>query len=453
MDLEAQGIARLPQYKDNPGKVAFVQGALTGELVTYEVTREKNRFEKGKVQEIHEAAFFRKKPYCQWFGYCGGCSMQHIDMRTQIALKQRVLEDNLWHLGKVKAELLLRPIAGPQWHYRYRARLSVVNRSIKKGTVLVGFHEQKGAYVADMTSCEVLPKSVSELLIHLRNLMMSMSIRDRIPQIEVAVGERMAGENDLEGGGETIALVLRHLLDFTFEDLECLKKFSELHHVWIWGQSKGIESVLPIYPLTGSLFYKIPEFGVTLNFLPSDFTQVNPQMNQVLVGKAIQLLGLECGERVLDLFCGIGNFTLALATKVSEVLGIEGSKELTQRAQSNAHDNKLKNVSFKSADLFKVDKLALLSWGVSQRWLIDPPRDGAFEIVNTLAQIKKDALSEELLYLPKRIVYVSCNPATLARDAGVLVHQVGYELKQAGMINMFPHTSHVESIAVFDLKI
>ncbi len=443
MDLDAQGIGRLPDDDpDSPNKVVFVAGALPTEIVEYEITQVKSKFMKGKLREVVQPAVYRKNPQCKWFGNCGGCTMQHLDSRAQLALKQRVLEDDLKHLGKVTPKTLLSPIAGPDWQYRYRTRLSVVNRSIKKGTILVGFHEPQNRYVADMTSCEVLPKKWSDLLPALRELVMDLSIRDRVPQIELAMGD--------QAGLEQTAMVLRHLLPLTLEDEECLKVFSKKHAVWIWLQAHGPESVKPFYPQEGELFYQLSEFGIKIPFHPTDFTQVNHMMNQVLVGRAIRMLEINPHERVLDLFCGIGNFTLPIATLAREVWGIEGSDVLCKRAQANVHRNDIQTpMHFRCVNLFEVTLQDLLSWEAFDKWLIDPPRDGAFAVVQALRDANLQGQSH---IMPKRIVYVSCNPATLARDAGVLVNEAGYELSQAGIMNMFPHTSHVESVAVFNLK-
>ena len=442
LDLEAQGVGRLPDDDEHtPGKVVFVSGALPGELVQYEITQNKSKFQKGRLIEIRQPAIFRRQPHCQWYGNCGGCTMQHLDSKAQLAIKQKVLEDDLWHLGKVKADTLMAPIAGPDWGYRYRTRLSVVNRSIKKGTVLVGFHEPQNRYVSDMTSCDVLPIQWSMLLPHLRTLVMDLSVRDRVPQIELAMGD--------EDGQLQTAMVLRHLLPLTQEDQYMLISFAKQHHLWMWTQSHGPESVKPLYPISSQLRYSLPEFGVEMLFHPTDFTQVNHSMNQVLVGRAIRFLEIQAQDRVLDLFCGIGNFTVPIATMAHEVVGIEGSDELCQRALVNATHNQMSaKMHFLTQNLFEVTLEDLAQWGTFDKWLIDPPRDGAYAIVNAL---KEAYLSKgEFLKLrPQRIVYVSCNPATLARDAGVLVHEAGYELDKAGIFNMFPHTSHVESMAVF----
>ena len=437
LDLEAQGVAR--QSNEEGGKVLFIRGALPTEQVTYTITREKARFAKAKLHELIKPAVYRTTPRCTYFGVCGGCSMQHLDFAAQIAMRQRVLEDDLWHIGRIKPDEILRPIAGPAWHYRHRGRLSVIDRSIKKGTILVGFHEHNSSYVADMLTCEVIPKRISDLLVPMRELVGSLSIRDRVPQIEFAVGEDINQPSTPQ-----IALVIRHLLPLTPADLKNLEAFAKHHQVGIWLQAQGPESAKPFYPTAQALSYSLPEFGVSLPFLPTDFTQVNHAVNQVLISKAIALLEIQASDRVIDLFCGIGNFTLPIATLAKEVLGIEGSKTLTQRALQNARHNQLDHkTQFTQSNLFEVTATDLNSWGKADKWLIDPPREGAMEICKAMLDLPSTAL-------PKRIVYVSCNPKTLARDAAILTHELNYTLSKAGIINMFPHTSHIESIAVFD---
>ena len=455
LDLDAQGIARLTPDENSieegqSGKVVFIQGALPTELVTYTITSEKARFSKAKVREILKPAVFRAQPRCAAFGVCGGCTMQHLDIRAQIAMKQRVLEDDLRHIAKVQPEEILRPMGGPAWEYRHRARLSAVNRSIKKGTVLIGFHEGKSGYVADMLACEILPKHVSDLLPQLRKLVMGMSIVDRMPQIELAVGEpEDPSSADPQKSSPVTALVFRNLAPLSKEDEQLLRSFADQHQVWIWLQPKGIESVAPFYPETGKLCYRLPEFEIEMPFKPADFTQVNHMMNRSLVSRAIRLLDVQKEDRVLDLFCGIGNFTLPLARKARQVLGIEGLATLTTRAKANAQHNSLeKQASFMQSDLFEVTTETIANWGKAERWLMDPPREGAMEVCKALAQLHE----QQSNLLPRRIVYVSCNPKTLARDVDILCHQAGYTLKGAGIVNMFPHTSHVESMAVFERK-
>ncbi|HEY0201826.1 MAG TPA: 23S rRNA (uracil(1939)-C(5))-methyltransferase RlmD, partial [Burkholderiaceae bacterium] len=375
-----------------------------------------------------------------------------------VAVKQRVLEDNLWHLGKVRPGVVLRPIEGPAWGYRYRARLSV--RYVpKKGTVLIGFHERKSRYVADMAICPVLPPRVSAMLMPLRALIGTMEARDTCPQIELACGD------------EVIALVLRHLEPLAEADAERLRAFAAQHPgVQWWLQPKGPDTVHLLDPQSAlPLAYALPEFDVRMPFKPTDFTQVNPHINRVLVARALRLLGASRSERVIDWFCGLGNFTLPIATQAREVLGIEGSEALVARAQANDASNRLvaraagralAPVRFATRNLFEMTPDLLVADGVADKWLVDPPREGAFALVKALADVHQQRIGAEgALPLspaaaawqpPRRIVYVSCNPATLARDAGLLVHQAGYRCSAAGVVNMFPHTAHVESIAVFD---
>ena len=453
LDLDAQGIARLTPNEEESaqgqsGKVIFIKGALPTELVTYTITSDKARFSKAKLRDILKPAVFRAEPKCAAFGMCGGCTMQHLDIRAQVAMKQRVLEDDLQHIAKTKPEEILRPMGGPAWEYRHRARLSAVNRSIKKGTVLIGFHEGKSGYVADMLACEILPKHVSNLLPEMRKLVMGLSIVDRMPQIEIAVGEpEDPNSDDPKKAKPVTALVFRNLKPLTVADEQLLREFADQHQVWIWLQPKGIETITPFYPETGKLCYRLPEFEIEMPFKPADFTQVNHMMNRVLVSRAIRLLEVQETDRVIDLFCGLGNFTLPLARKAKQVLGIEGLETLTTRAKENAVHNGLEDkASFMKSDLFEVTPDTISSWGKAQRWLMDPPREGAMEICKSLAELHM--LNSDLL--PQRIVYVSCNPKTLARDVEILCHHADYTLSGAGIVNMFPHTSHVESMAVFD---
>ena len=451
LDLEANGIAH------HEGKVVFVRGALPGERVRAVLVRRKPRFDVAQAFEILRESHARVTPRCPHFGVCGGCSMQHLEPRAQLAIKQRALEDQLWHIGKVRPGTVLRAIAGPPWGYRYRARLSVRN-VVKKGGVLVGFHEKGSSYVADMRECHVLPARMSALLMPLRELVGSLSLRDRLPQIELAIGESAIerdaapGAADAAGQGELlIALVLRVLEPPTDEDRARLLAFAARERVELWLQPKGPDSIRLLCTRDGApaasdaasqLGYRLAEFGVDMPYRPTDFTQVNHRINEVLVSRALRLLAPQSGERIADLFCGLGNFTLPLATLAREVVGIEGSPVLTQRAQENAAFNGLAaRTSFRTANLFELTPQAWAELGRFDRVLIDPPREGALEVAKVLAA---DPLK------PRRIVYVSCNPATLARDAAVLVHQGGFALKAAGAVNMFPQTSHVESIAVFE---
>ena len=433
LDLEAQGVAH-----DATGKVVFIEGALPGEEVQVQVHRRKNNWEQGTLSALRRESSQRVVPRCRHFGVCGGCKMQHLHVGAQVATKQRALEDALWHLGKVKAERLLRPIEGPSWGYRYRARLSV-RFVAKKGKVLVGFHERKSSFVADMDSCEVLPPHVSAMLLPLRELIAAMDQRDRLPQIELAVGD------------DVTALVLRHLEALSAADAQRLREFGAAHRVQWWLQPKGPDTVHRLDDDGSELSYALPEFGVTMPFKPTDFTQVNSQINQVLVSRALRLLEPKRDERVIDWFCGLGNFTLPIATLAREVLGIEGSKALVLRSRENAAHNGLGHkATFAARNLFELAPGDLAAYGDADRWLVDPPREGAFALAKALADLHADPALAPGYRAPKRIVYVSCNPATLARDAGLLVHQAGYRCTAAGAVNMFPHTAHVESIAVFE---
>ena len=422
LDQEGRGVAHAD------GKVIFIEGALPGELVTYASYRKKPSFEIAQVQQIVQSAATRTSPRCQYFGLCGGCSQQHVDARAQVAAKQRVLEDNLRHIGKVAPETILPAIHGEAWGYRHRARFSA--RYVpKKGGSLIGFREKRSSYVTDMRTCEVVPARISALLVPLRELVDAFSQPERMPQIELAIG------------GDTDALVLRILAPLAAADEALIRKFADRHRVQFFVQPRGPDTAVPFYPAhSGVLYYALPEFALELGFAPTEFTQVNPGVNAVLVRRALTLLQPQAGERIADMFCGIGNFTLAIARSGARVLGFEGARELVARAQSNAAHNGLSALTeFRQADLFALDDESLARLGHFDRMLIDPPRDGAVSLIK--------ALSDQA---PHRIVYVSCNAATLARDAGVLVHTKGYALSAAGVVNMFPHTSHVESIAVFD---
>jgi 23S rRNA (uracil1939-C5)-methyltransferase len=454
LDLDAQGVARKPD-----GKVIFIDGALPFELVTANTHRKKNNWEQASLTAIHRESSQRVRPGCPHFGLhagaCGGCKMQHLHMGAQVAVKQRVLEDNLWHLGKVKAQTMLRPIEGPSWGYRYRARLSV-RHVIKKGQVLIGFHERKSRYVADMQQCPVLPPHVDAMLMPLRALIAGMDARDTCPQIELACGDSVT------------ALVLRHLEPLSAGDLARLRTFAAEHNVQWWLQPKGPDTVKLLDEGGEQLSYALPDFGITMPFKPTDFTQVNPHINRVLVSRALRLLDVQPHERVIDWFCGLGNFTLPLATQAREVLGIEGSEALVARSRENyvinqalANDHKaLAATEFVARNLFDMTPEMLVADGAADKWLVDPPREGAFALAKALADIEQARIGAEGAgpmpagaegwTPPKRIVYVSCNPATLARDAGLLVHLAGYQCTAAGMVNMFPHTAHVESMAVFE---
>ncbi|MFZ2628495.1 MAG: 23S rRNA (uracil(1939)-C(5))-methyltransferase RlmD [Rugosibacter sp.] len=423
LDNEGRGIARVD------GKVIFIEGALPGEQVEYTSLRRKPSYEVAEVSRIVHASSQRVTPECPHFGICGGCSLQHLNVSAQTAVKQRVLEDALWHIARLKPEQIFPAIAGNSWGYRLRARLSARHVANKGGT-LVGFREKHSSYVAVMDSCAVLPPPVSALIPPLKTLIDGLSQPERVPQIEVAVG------------GSRTALLLRHLVALTSDDLARLREFSDAHGVIWYLQSGGPDTVTLFHPAdAGLLSYTLPDFGLELQFHPTEFTQINLGVNRMLVRRALALLAPVRGERILDLFCGLGNFTLPIARLGADVMGIEGSQTLVRRAEENAALNALSaRCEFAVANLFEVTAESFAVFGRADKLLIDPPREGALAVVK--------ALPENVA--PSRIVYVSCNPATLARDAAVLVHEKGYALRGAGIASMFPHTSHVESIALFE---
>lgn len=402
--------------------MVFVEGALPGERVAARRISGKRKFDVARATQILEASPGRREPRCPHFGVCGGCATQHADERTQMAAKQRWLEDNLERIGKVRPEALLPIVYGPEWGYRRRARLSV-RHVASRGGAMVGFRERRSTHVADMRECHVLPPHVSALIPELRSLVNGLSVRERLPQIELAVGDNAT------------ALVFRHLEPLSDADQRLLRKFAEERLVHVWLQPGGPDSAQPLHPATSELYYELPEFGVRIGFRPTDFTQVNHAANRALVARAVRLLDPQPGERVADLFCGLGNFSLPLAAKGGRVIGFEGNSELVRRAQANAAANGLA-AQFEAMDLSRPN---LEPYAPFDKILLDPPREGAVEIVKALPA-----------QWPRRMVYVSCDPATLARDAGILVHTKGWHLAAAGVVNMFPHTAHVESIAWFE---
>lgn len=426
LDLEGQGIAH------HDGKVVFVEGALPGERVVARLTRRKPSFDKAVTDSVLQASPQRTVPPCPHFGVCGGCAMQHLDPVAQMAVKQRALEDALAHIAKMPPCQILPALQGPVAGYRHRARLSV--RMVpKKGGVLVGFRERASSYVADIHQCLVLPPHVSALLMPLRRLIESLSRPDRMPQIEVAVGD------------EATVFCLRHLEPLIDTDIARLRAFGLQHDIVWWLQPKGPDSAHPLDPAQrDALAYALPAYGLRMHYRPADFTQVNPYINRALIARALTLLEVQPGDRVADLFCGLGNFSLPLATRAHQVVGIEGSPTLVVRAREDAARQGLADrASFAETNLFEVDAEWLRAQGHFDCMLIDPPREGALAVAQALAAL---APHER----PRRVVYVSCNPATLARDAGVLHHVGGWTLRAAGAVNMFPHTAHVESIAVFE---
>ena len=409
------------------GKKVFVAGALKGEIVTYMRRKFRRNFDEAELLEVHEASPDRIEAKCEAFGRCGGCSLQHISPEHQRDIKAQTLRDNLERIGRVEPVTWLDPMTGPVWNYRRRARLAVKDVHAKART-LVGFREKHAPYITDMHRCEVLAAPIDSMIADLSELIGAMSIRARLPQVEVAVAEN------------GVALVFRVLDPPSEADEALFRAFGERHELRIYLQTGGLDSVALFYPesVDESLYYTLPEFDVRVEFEPIDFVQVNNDINQRMVHFAVEQLGAGPDDRVLDLFCGIGNFSLPLARQAGTVLGVEGEKTLVDRAAENAARNGLDNVTFRVADLSKIDGTE--GW-VREGWdrmLLDPARSGAAEVVTRMH-----------LFKPERIVYVSCHPGTLARDAGTLVHEQGYKLESAGIIDMFPHTAHVESIAVF----
>lgn len=411
-------------------KVVFVDGALMGEHVKVKLTKTHRRFDEGEVIDVLVASPDRVEPKCPHFGLCGGCSLQHMRDSAQIHAKQGVLMDNLRQLGKVEPESVLPPLTGPLWGYRRRARLGV-KWVAKKGKVLVGFRERGSPYLAELTRCEVLDPNVGGRLEELAGLIAGMEAKDRIPQIEVAVGDNVT------------ALVFRHMDPLSAHDRDRLLDYAKSTGLHVFLQPAGPDSVHRLWPEEGELYYAHPKHDVRIDFLPVDFTQVNGKLNRDMVDLALDLLDVQPDERVLDLFAGLGNFTLPIARRAAEVVGVEGDEPMVRRGEESALSNGITNTRHFVGNLFEPDpKQPWMQAGLQggyDKILIDPPRAGAMEIMPFLAKMK-----------PRRIVYVSCNPATLARDAGILVNEHRYRMVSAGVMDMFPHTAHVESIAVFE---
>lgn len=432
LDAEGRGVGRLD------GKVCFVSNALPREeVIEWKITRNKKNFIEMDALAIKKPASIRVRPHCPHFGVCGGCSLQHIELSAQVAMKQRVLEDAFFHIGKVKPQKILPAVYGLKTGYRFRARMSVKYVE-KKGGVLVGFHEKASPFVADMRQCPNLPRHISALIVPLREMINQLSIRDKLPQIEWAVGARVT------------IMAFRIMADLTANDKTILRQFinqyqSDTHPLQLWLQRGKADTLAPFYPENMPvLSYRLPEFDLEMPYQPTEFTQVNHRVNEVMMSRAMALLQPTAGDKVADMFCGLGNFSLPIARHGAEVLGVEGSEALVNRAKQNAELNGLSHLcSFQAANLFKESELDMQSWQKYNKWLIDPPRDGAFELLNALSGS---------LNTPQRIVYVSCKPATLARDAEVLQAK-GYTLKAAGVLNMFAHTAHVESIALFEKNV
>lgn len=419
---EGRGVAR-----DNTGKTIFIDGVLPGETVSYTVTRSKRRYNEGVATDILNPSQQRAIPKCAHFLTCGGCAQQHISSEAQIATKQQTLLEQLEHFGQVKPANILPPLTGPIWGYRNKARLGV-RYVIKKEKVFVGFRERYKNYLAELEQCEVLHPKIGLLIKPLRDLIRTLAAYQDIAQIEVAIGD------------DRMALVFRNMVPLTQADEQLLIAFSVQHDCDIYLQPGKPESVFKLWPQDGieRLYYALPAYNLNLGFYPLDFTQINPELNRKMIAQAISLMQLNSEDHVLDLFCGLGNFTLAMATIAASVVGVEGSATMVERGYENAQRNNLSNVSFYAADLTTDQQSAVWAKQRYTKVLIDPPRTGAAEILPLIASLGVDM-----------ILYVSCNPATLARDSGILTQQYGYKLQDVGVMDMFAHTLHVEAMALF----
>lgn len=419
---DGRGVARIE------GKAVFIDGGLPGEDVRAIYTAVHRDFDEAVVVEVLKASPDRVEPRCAHFGVCGGCSMQHLRPENQIEFKQQQLLENLRRIGHLEPDTVLPPLTGPYWGYRRKARLGV-KFVRKKGRMMVGFRERHTHFLADLNRCEVLYPHIGTRIEVLRELVGNLSVFDQLPQIEVAAGD------------DSVALVFRHLQPLALDDEAQLRRFGETHDIAIYLQPKGPDSIHLLWPDAARLSYRLAEYGVEVEFQPSDFTQVNSEINRSLVAKAIEYLAPLPNERVLDLFCGLGNFALALARQARHVTGVEGDEGLVRRARLNAERNGIANATFHTADLNGDFAGAPWARETYDKVLLDPPRSGAQEIVQRLAR-----------FGAARVVYVSCNPATLARDAAEITQRQGYRLVSAGVLDMFPHTAHVESIAVFERR-
>lgn len=417
---DGRGVARIA------GKATFIQGALPGERVRFRYHNKRARYDIGITEELLEPSPDRAGPPCGYFGVCGGCSLQHMAAPAQVRAKERVLAETLEHIGRLAPDQWLPPIAESSLGYRRRARLGV--RFVeKKGGVLVGFRERRHSYITPLAACLTLDPRLSKLLPSVRGLISRLSRPDQIPQVEVSAGDNAC------------ALVFRHLKPLTPQDYMLLCGFARDYGVGVYLQPGDPRTVHPLWPESGTeLAYGLPGFGLMLTFGPTDFIQVNAAANRVLVERAVALLDLKPTERVLDLFCGLGNFTLPLARRAGWVVGCEGDPLLVQRGRENARRNDVRNAEFEIVDLYRSADSRFWTGGRYDKLLLDPPRAGAMEAIKSMAARG-----------PHRIVYVSCNPATLARDSAYLVQVLGYRLQAAGVADMFPHTSHIESMALF----
>ncbi|MDP1603191.1 MAG: 23S rRNA (uracil(1939)-C(5))-methyltransferase RlmD [Legionella sp.] len=420
---DGRGIARID------GKTTFIQGALPGETVEFQYTQVKKDYDEGRTISILSPSNLRAEPRCPHYEMCGGCSLQHLSEDAQIHVKQSLLLDSLQRIGHTEPDTLLEPLTSSSWNYRNKARLSV--RYVeKKQATLVGFREKSNPrYIAEINQCPVLNAKVDAEIVNLRKLIDSLDSPQVIAQIEVAAGD------------EDVALIFRNLAALSASDEEKLRCFGEESGFILFLQPGGTDTVTLFYPESSSQFlsYALPADKLRYKFYPTDFTQVNAELNRKMVARAMELMALTPEDVVLDLFCGLGNFSLPLALRCKKVIGIEGSDAMVERAQNNALANNISNTEFYCRDLDKADALATIAPQGLTKILIDPPRTGALEIVKQMDKLN-----------PERVVYVSCNPATLARDSDILVNQHGYRLTAAGVMDMFPHTAHVESIAVFE---
>jgi len=422
-----EGLTHAGEGVVHGGKTAFVAGALPGERIRFRRTRRHRQHDDAQLLQVLEPSAARVTPRCAHFGVCGGCALQHLDPAAQLAAKERELKDNLERLGRLTPRRWLAPLRGSVWGYRRRARLGA-KFVRKKGCVVVGFRERSAPYVAQLKACEVLAAPAGALIEPLAQLLDCLSIREHVPQIEVAVADNAT------------ALVLRVLRPPAAQDLEQLKAFAARHAVQVLLQPGGLDSVTPLEPAAAPLHYRLP-FDLTLEFAATDFIQINADVNAALVERAVQLLELTADACVLDLFCGLGNFTLALARNAQLAVGVEGEATLIARARANAALNGVRNAQFHAANLSAPAPQAPWLRQAYSHVLLDPPRTGAREVLGTLAALA-----------PQRVLYISCHPGSLARDLGVLVHEHGMTLEAAGVVDMFPHTAHVESLALLSAR-
>lgn len=410
------------------GKAVFIDGALPGEVVEFVYTARRRQHDEGRVSSILALSPDRVEPRCLHAAICGGCSLQHLAPRAQIEAKQQILINRLERIGRVRPETLLEPLTGAEWGYRCKARLGV-KHVIRKGKVLVGFREKGSSYLADLRRCEVLHPSVGTRLTDLQVMIEELSISARIPQIELAIGD------------DAGALIFRVLDMPTDNDIERLQGFARDYNLHLYLQPKGPDSVRLLWPEASDLTYSLPAYGLQLGFLPTDFTQINPEINRKMIDQALRLLAPGANDSILDLFCGLGNFTLPLARQAAQVTGVEGDAGLVERARQNARRNGIGNAAFHVANLAELTGQESWLRESYDKVLIDPPRSGAAELFAQLGRLA-----------PRSLVYVSCHPDSLARDAGILVSESGYQLLAAGVMDMFPHTAHVESIALFERR-